>query len=84
MPPRHLFVWLNHRDMVQLAKLCIDLPDNNVVHVDGMSGNAHNCWKKTARRLGYVPENEARREPRTHQATEVPRPAVAISQEAAL
>jgi uronate dehydrogenase len=58
--PRHLFTWISHRDMVQLAKRCIDTPDYHFVIVYGVSGNARNRWDNAnVRRLGYAPQDDA-------------------------
>ena len=58
--PRHLFTWISHRDMVQLAKRCIDHPDYHFVVVYGVSANTQNRWDNTsAAFLGFQPEDNA-------------------------
>lgn len=60
--PRHLFTWISHRDMVQLAGRAIDHPDYHFVVVYGVSNNARNRWDNAnARMLGYRPEDDAER-----------------------
>ncbi|NPT35698.1 NAD-dependent epimerase/dehydratase family protein [Paraburkholderia xenovorans] len=60
--PRHLYTWISHRDMVQLARCCIDAPDYHFTIVYGVSNNARNRWSNAkARALGYAPEDDAER-----------------------
>jgi uronate dehydrogenase len=58
--PRHLFTWISHRDMVQVARRCIDYPDFHFAVVYGVSNNARNRWDNAnVRYLGFVPEDDA-------------------------
>ncbi len=58
---RMLSCWLSYRDMVQLARLCLDAPLS--VHYEvvwGVSGNERSWWDNTpAERLGYRPRDNS-------------------------
>ncbi|SRR5258707_3286555 len=48
MPPRHIFEWLSHRDMVQRTKRSIDYSDYRFVIVHVVLGNARYRWDRTS------------------------------------
>ncbi len=58
---RMLSCWLSHRDMVQLARVCLDAPLS--VHYEvvwGVSGNERSWWDNApAERLGYRPRDNS-------------------------
>ncbi len=57
---RELRTWISHRDTVQLVQRCIDAPAFHFIVVYGVSANTRSQWHdKTARRLGYRPEDNA-------------------------
>lgn len=57
---RHLLTWISHRDMVQLARRCIDHPDYHFVTVYGVSNNRRSRWDNTnVKFLGYRPEDDS-------------------------
>ncbi len=57
---RQLLTWISHRDMVQLARCCIDHPDYHFVIVYGVSNNLRNRWDNTnVKFLGYRPEDDS-------------------------
>lgn len=58
--PRQLLTWISHRDMVQLARRCIDHPHYHFVVVYGVSNNLRSRWDNiNAKFLGYWPEDDA-------------------------
>jgi len=58
--PRHLSVWVSPRDMVELARCCIEAPDFTHVTVWGVSANTRNFWDNSeAAILGYAPRDNA-------------------------
>jgi len=58
--PRHLYTWISHGDMVQLARRCIDAPDYHFIVVYGVSNNARNRWSNAnTRALGFRPQDDA-------------------------
>ncbi len=58
---RMLSCWLSHRDMVQLARVCLDAPlDVHYEVVWGVSANDRSWWDNTpAERLGYRPRDNS-------------------------
>jgi uronate dehydrogenase len=57
---RQLLTWISHRDMVQLARRCIDHPDYHFVIVYGVSNNLRSRWDNSnVKFLGYRPEDDA-------------------------
>jgi uronate dehydrogenase len=57
---RQLLTWISHRDMVQLARRCIDHPDYHYVVVYGVSNNTRSRWDNTdVKFLGYRPEDDS-------------------------
>ncbi len=57
---RQLLTWISHRDMVQLARRCIDYPNYHFVTVYGVSNNLRSRWDNTAVNfLGYRPHDDS-------------------------
>ena len=57
---RQLLTWISHRDMVQLARRCIDHPDYHFAIVYGVSNNLRSRWDNSnVKFLGYRPEDDA-------------------------
>ena len=57
---RGLLTWISHRDMVQLARRCIDHPNYHFVIVYGVSKNLRSRWDNTnVKFLGYRPEDDS-------------------------
>lgn len=57
---RQLLSWISHRDMVQLARRCIDYPEYHFVVVYGVSNNLRNRWDNSnVAYLGYRPEDDS-------------------------
>lgn len=57
---RQLATWISPRDMVQLARCCIDAPDYRFLVLYGVSGNSRNRWRNRAAGLiGYQPQDNA-------------------------
>jgi uronate dehydrogenase len=57
---RGLLTWISHRDMVQLARRCIDHPNYHFVIVYGVSKNLRNRWDNAnVKFLGYCPEDDS-------------------------
>ena len=57
---RQLLTWISHRDMVQLARRCIDYPNYHFVTVYGVSNNLRSRWDNTnVNFLGYRPEDNS-------------------------
>ena len=57
---RQLNSWISHRDMVQLARRCIDHPDYHFVVVYGVSNNLRSRWDNSnVKFLGYRPEDDS-------------------------
>jgi uronate dehydrogenase len=57
---RQLLTWISHRDMVQLARRCIDYPNYHFVTVYGVSNNLRSRWDNTnVKFLGYRPEDDS-------------------------
>jgi uronate dehydrogenase len=57
---RQLLTWISHRDMVQLARRCIDHPNYHFVTVYGVSNNLRSRWDNTnVKFLGYRPEDDS-------------------------
>ena len=57
---RQLATWISPRDMVQLARCCIDAPDYRFLVLYGVSGNSRSRWRNPAARLiGYQPQDDA-------------------------
>jgi len=57
---RQLSTWISPRDMVQLARRCIDAPDFHFLIAYGVSGNTRNRWlDPNADFLGYKPQDNA-------------------------
>ena len=57
---RQLITWLSHADMVELARCCIEAPAYHFVVLYGISNNARaKWWSADARRVGYVPRDDA-------------------------
>jgi uronate dehydrogenase len=57
---RQLLTWISHRDMVQLARRCIDHLNYHFVTVYGVSNNLRNRWDNTnVKFLGYRPEDDS-------------------------
>ena len=57
---RGLLTWISHRDMVQLARRCIDHPNYHFVIVYGVSKNLRSRWDNTSVKfLGYQPEDDS-------------------------
>jgi uronate dehydrogenase len=57
---RQLLTWISHRDMVTLARCCIDHPGYHFVTVYGVSKNLRNRWDNTnVKFLGYRPEDDS-------------------------
>jgi uronate dehydrogenase len=57
---RQLLTWISHRDMVQLARRCIDHPNYHFVTVYGVSNNLRSRWDNTnVKFLGYRPEDNS-------------------------
>jgi uronate dehydrogenase len=57
---RQLLTWISHRDMVQLARRCIDHPNYHFVTVYGVSNNLRNRWDNTnVKFLGYRPLDDS-------------------------
>src|ERR1700722_3494005 len=57
---RQLLTWISHRDMVQLARRCIDYPNYHFVTVYGVSNNLRCRWDNTnVKFLGYRPEDDS-------------------------
>jgi uronate dehydrogenase len=57
---RGLLTWISHRDMVQLARRCIDHPNYHFVIVYGVSKNLRSRWDNiNVKFLGYRPEDDS-------------------------
>lgn len=57
---RQLATWISPRDMVQLARCCIDAPDYRFLVLYGVSGNSRSRWHNPAAALiGYRPQDNA-------------------------
>jgi uronate dehydrogenase len=57
---RQLLTWISHRDMVQLARRCIDHPNYHFVTVYGVSNNLRSRWDNTnVKFLGYRPQDDS-------------------------
>ncbi len=57
---RQLATWISPRDMVQLARCCIDAPDYRFLVRYGVSGNMRSRWRNPAADfLGYRPRDNA-------------------------
>jgi uronate dehydrogenase len=57
---RQLATWISPRDMVQLARRCIDAPDYRFLVLYGVSGNSRSRWHNPAAGLvGYQPQDNA-------------------------
>jgi uronate dehydrogenase len=60
MDRRMLSAWISRRDMVDLARCCIEAPKVHYEVVFGVSGNRRSWWDVgSARRLGYVSQDDA-------------------------
>jgi len=57
---RQLLTWISHRDMVQLARRCIDHQNYHFVTVYGVSNNLRSRWDNSnVKFLGYRPEDDS-------------------------
>src|SRR5271155_147440 len=57
---RGLLTWISHRDMVQLARRCIDHQNYHFVTVYGVSNNLRSRWDNSnVKFLGYRPEDDS-------------------------
>jgi uronate dehydrogenase len=57
---RQLATWISPRDMVQLARCCIDAPDYRFLLLYGVSDNSRSRWHNDAAALiGYRPQDNA-------------------------
>jgi len=57
---RQLATWISPRDMVQLARCCIDAPDYRFLVLYGVSGNSRSRWHNPAAAVvGYRPQDNA-------------------------
>lgn len=57
---RQLLTWISHRDMVQLARRCIDHPNYHFVTLYGVSNNLRSRWDNTnVKFLGYRPQDDS-------------------------
>lgn len=57
---RQLATWISHRDMVELARCCIEAPAFHFLVLYGVSNNARNRWENPdAPRVGYRPVDNA-------------------------
>jgi uronate dehydrogenase len=53
---RQLNTWISHRDMISLAKACIDHPQFHFEIIYGVSNNLRNRWDNTpVKHMGYRP-----------------------------
>jgi uronate dehydrogenase len=58
--PRHLYIWLSHRDAVQLVRRSLQAPDVGFLIVYGTSDNRRSWWRRDGwDRIGYAPEDDA-------------------------
>jgi uronate dehydrogenase len=58
--PRHLSIWLSHRDAVQLVRRSLEAPDVGFLTVYGTSDNRRSWWLRDGwDRLGYAPQDQA-------------------------
>jgi uronate dehydrogenase len=58
--PRHLFVWISPRDMVELIRCSIEAPAIHYCVAYGISANARSFWdNREAAALGYAPRDDA-------------------------
>ena len=58
--PRHLWIWLSHRDTVQLVQRSLTAPDVGFLVVFGISANSRSWWRKDGwDRIGYQPVDDA-------------------------
>jgi uronate dehydrogenase len=57
---RQLATWISHRDMVELARCCIEAPAFHFLVLYGVSNNTRNRWENSdALRVGYRPVDNA-------------------------
>jgi len=57
---RQLATWISHRDMVELARCCIEAPAFHFLVLYGVSNNTRNRWDNPdALRVGYRPVDNA-------------------------
>lgn len=57
---RQLSTWISPRDMVQLARCCIDAAEYRYLVLYGVSNNTRTRWKNPqAARIGYAPQDNA-------------------------
>lgn len=57
---RQLATWISPRDMVQLARCCIDAPDYRFLVLYGVSANSRCHWRNpAAAAVGYRPQDNA-------------------------
>jgi uronate dehydrogenase len=57
---RQLATWLSPRDMVQLARRCIDAPAYRFLVLYGVSNNTRARWRNpAAAAIGYAPQDDA-------------------------
>jgi len=60
--PRHLSIWLSHRDAVQLVRRSLEAPDVGFLIVYGTSDNRRSWWRRDGwDQIGYAPEDQAER-----------------------
>lgn len=58
--PRHLSVWLSHRDAVQLVQRSLEAPGVGFLIVFGTSDNRRSWWRRDGwDRIGYAPQDRA-------------------------
>jgi uronate dehydrogenase len=58
--PRHLSIWLSHRDAVQLVQRSLEAPDIGFLIVYGTSDNRRSWWRRDGwERIGYTPQDQA-------------------------
>jgi len=57
---RQLATWISHRDMVELARCCIEAPAFHYLVLYGVSNNTRSKWQNPdAARIGYQPSDNA-------------------------
>jgi uronate dehydrogenase len=60
LKPRHLWIWLSHRDTVQLVQRSLQAPDVGFLVVYGVSNNSRSWWRRDGwEKLGYAPVDDA-------------------------
>jgi uronate dehydrogenase len=58
--PRHLWIWLSHRDCVQLVQRSLEAPGVGFLIVYGMSDNSRSWWRRSGwDTIGYSPHDDA-------------------------